>query len=442
MSVRRPSSSSNAATSRRARARAVAVSAGGLVVAVVGAASAGHAPPWLDERAIALPPGTASVHILKADQPLLAEPARDAPRRGSAARDAVLPLYASRAGAGCSGRWLSVGPHAWVCEDAVELTTAAAMQASARTIPEAQDGLPFRYHFVGPDGSFAYKRIEAADLGEPDMQLEPGFAVALLEERVQGGSRYGRTYGGLWVPMRDLGPVRAFAFRGEPIGEGGWNKPFGWVSVDKARVRSSSGAFLEPRATKARFELLPVLEARDVAAGKLLRVDEAAWMLASDVRAPVITEPPPEVDADVGERWIDVDLASQTLVAYEGRRPVFTTLVSTGKGRPGSSTVTPKGTFRVWAKLIASDMDNLEDDNASRYYRMEAVPYVQYFSKGVGLHGAFWHRSFGQVRSHGCVNLAPLDAQLLFSWTSPRLPAGWTAVLPNPHERGSVVRVR
>ena len=48
-----------------------------------------------------------------------------------------------------------------------------------------------------------------------------------------------------------------------------------------------------------------------------------------------------------------------------------------------------------------------EDENAARYYRMETVPYVQYFSKGVGLHGAFWHRSFGQVRSHGCVNALP-----------------------------------
>jgi lipoprotein-anchoring transpeptidase ErfK/SrfK len=87
-------------------------------------------------------------------------------------------------------------------------------------------------------------------------------------------------------------------------------------------------------------------------------------------------------------------------------------------------------------------MDNLEDEGANRYWRMESVPYVQYFSKGVGLHGAYWHRSFGNVRSHGCVNLAPLDAQRLFSFTSPRLPAGWTAVLPTEHESGTVVRVR
>jgi lipoprotein-anchoring transpeptidase ErfK/SrfK len=116
--------------------------------------------------------------------------------------------------------------------------------------------------------------------------------------------------------------------------------------------------------------------------------------------------------------------------------------VSSGKGRAGTANETPKGTFRIWVKLGAANMDNLEDEGANRYWRMESVPYVQYFSKGVGLHGAYWHRSFGNVRSHGCVNLAPLDAQRLFSFTSPRLPAGWTAVLPTEHESGTVVRVR
>ena len=68
-------------------------------------------------------------------------------------------------------------------------------------------------------------------------------------------------------------------------------------------------------------------------------------------------------------------------------------------------------------------------DNAARYYRMEDVPYVQYFTKGFGLHGAFWHRSFGHVRSHGCVNLAPLDAAWLFGWTTPEVPDEWHSAM-------------
>jgi lipoprotein-anchoring transpeptidase ErfK/SrfK len=158
------------------------------------------------------------------------------------------------------------------------------------------------------------------------------------------------------------------------------------------------------------------------------------------VRRPALTQAPSSARA--GERWIDVDLGSQTLVAWEGETPVFATLVSTGKGREGTDNATPKGEFRIWVKLASSNMDNLEDEDAARYYAIEDVPYVQYFAKGVGLHGAFWHRGFGHERSHGCVNLAPLDAQRLFAFTSPHLPAGWTAVLPSPLEEGTLVRVR
>lgn len=416
------------------------VPAAGLVIAAVAVAAPG-APPWVDPSAAPLPAWVTSARILKGDQPLLAAPAPTAARRGSALRDVRLPIFAARTGPGCAGRWISVGPAAWVCEDAVELSGNPAVGAGIRTRVSA-DGLPFRYFFVGPDGSFAYKRINAADVGEPDMQLEPGFAVAVVEERVLEGSRYGRTNNDLWLPMRDLGPVSALAFRGAEIPEGAQGIPIAWVIVDRARVLAKASAGAITSATKARFETVTVLEQTSGFMGSFLRIGDGAWIASKDVRHPTLAEPPAEVDVAVGERWIDIDLGSQTLVAYEGRRPVFATLVSTGKGRQGAPNATPKGVHRVWVKLLTSNMDNLEDENASRYYRMEDVPWVQYFSKGVGVHGAFWHRSFGHVRSHGCVNLAPLDAQWLFWFTSPHLPAGWTAVLPTAHEAGTVVRVR
>jgi hypothetical protein len=405
-----------------------------------GWAAASHGPPWYEGAP--LPPDTRSARVLKSDQPLLAGPHPGAPRRGSAAQDVRLPVFASRAGPGCPAAWLQVGPLAWVCGDAVEPSPLPAVDPRLRTIPDSADGLPYRYFFVGPDGSLAYRRLDAADLGDPDMQLEPGFAVAIVAEQLVDGARYGVTQHGLWVPMRDLGAVRSFAFRGEVVPENVARIPFAWVIADRARVHTKPQAGSIGSATRARFEAVPVLDESSSFAGRYLKIAEGAWISANDVRHPVLAEPPSEVDVSAGERWIDVDLATQTLVAYEGKRPVFATLVSTGKGRQGSALATPKGVHRLWVKLLTSDMDNLEDENASRFYRMETVPYVQYFSKGVGLHGAFWHRSFGHVRSHGCVNLAPLDAQRLFWFTSPRLPAGWTAVIPTPHEPGTVVRVR
>jgi hypothetical protein len=414
---------------------------------------------WIDPG-VELLAGVQSARVLLADQALLGGPWGTAPRRGSAARDAHLPIFAAKRGPGCQGPWLQVGPLAWVCQDAVEPSTVLPIAPGQRMVPESFDGLPYRYFFVGPGGSAAYKQLEAVDVGEPDMALQPGFAVAIAGERTIDGAHYGRTEHGLWVPMRDLGAVRSFTFRGEELTSApGSPIPVAWVIADRARVLAKPAAGALTSAVKLRFDAVPVLEVRDGVGhvegdprtpgpaggrtgGGFLRIGDGAWIAARDVRHPVVSDPPPEVDASAGERWIDVDLETQTLVAYEGRRPVFATLVSTGKGQPGTPLGTPRGTHRIWIKLLTSDMDNLEDENASRYYRIEDVPWVQYFSKGVGLHGAFWHRGFGQVRSHGCVNLSPIDAERLFWWTGPHLPAGWTAAFPTVHEQGTVIRVR
>jgi lipoprotein-anchoring transpeptidase ErfK/SrfK len=407
-----------------------------------GAAADSYASPWADSG-VELGAGTQSARVLLADQPVVSGPWVTAARRGSAARDVHLPIFAAKRGPGCNGAWLEVGPLAWVCEDAVDVSTVMPIEPGRQLVPESLNGMPYRYFFVGPGGSAAYKQLESIDIGEPDMALQAGFAVAIVAERTLDGARYGRTEHGLWVPMRDLGPVRASTFHGAELPAfAGDLMPVGWVVVDRARVLARPSISAVTSATRARFELVPVLERSEGPTGDFVRIGDGAWVSAKEVRHPVLSEPPPEIDASAGEHWVDVDLETQTLVAYEGRRPVFATMVSTGKGKPSTPLSTPKGTHRIWIKLLTSDMDNLEDENAARYYRMEDVPWVQYFSKGVGLHGAFWHRSFGQVRSHGCVNLSPLDAERLFWWTSPHLPAGWTAAFPTVHEQGTVIRVR
>src|SRR5688500_8978315 len=57
--------------------------------------SASHLPPWVAPGDTPLPPWVKSVRILKADQPLLRAASGAAPRRGSAARDVRLPVFAA-----------------------------------------------------------------------------------------------------------------------------------------------------------------------------------------------------------------------------------------------------------------------------------------------------------------------------------------------------------
>ena len=51
-------------------------------------------------------------------------------------------------------------------------------------------------------------------------------------------------------------------------------------------------------------------------------------------------------------------------------------------------------------------------------YYLRDVPYVMYFYRGYGLHGAYWHNNFGTPMSHGCVNLSVDDARWLYEWAS------------------------
>ena len=119
------------------------------------------------------------------------------------------------------------------------------------------------------------------------------------------------------------------------------------------------------------------------------------------------TDGPAPSPAPTPGRWIDVNLSTQTLTAYEGNAAVFSAVVSTGL----PATPTPVGQFRIWTKLRYDDM------SGPGYY-LRDVPYVMYFYRGYGLHGTYWHSNFGSRMSHGCVNLRTADAGWLYNWAS------------------------
>lgn len=126
-----------------------------------------------------------------------------------------------------------------------------------------------------------------------------------------------------------------------------------------------------------------------------------------------------------GEKWIDINITKQVLVAYEGTKAVFATLVSSGESGlddPETSKATKRGIFRIHTKYVTVTMDS---NVVGEEFELRDVPYVQYFEDGYALHGAYWHDRFGQPKSHGCVNLAPEDARRLFHWTEPQVPYGW-----------------
>ncbi|RME55483.1 MAG: LysM peptidoglycan-binding domain-containing protein, partial [Caldilineae bacterium] len=119
------------------------------------------------------------------------------------------------------------------------------------------------------------------------------------------------------------------------------------------------------------------------------------------------------------EKWIDVDLSEQRVVAYEGTEPVRAFIVSTGL--PGTPTVT--GTFRIWAKVPIQDMYG-GNRAAGDYYYLKDVQWVQYFYEDYSFHGTYWHNNFGRPMSRGCVNMRNEDAEWLYRWAAPENEGG------------------
>jgi hypothetical protein len=110
-------------------------------------------------------------------------------------------------------------------------------------------------------------------------------------------------------------------------------------------------------------------------------------------------------------KWINVNLAQQVVVAYENGSPVKVTLASTGK----ASTPTNPGVQSIQWRTTSQRMRG--GTPGVDYYDLPNVINVQYFnSTGEALHGAYWHDDFGHPHSHGCVNLSNPISKWFYDW--------------------------
>jgi len=129
-------------------------------------------------------------------------------------------------------------------------------------------------------------------------------------------------------------------------------------------------------------------------------------------------------DIRFSEKKIVVDLAMQSLTAYESERPVFMARISSGVRMSEGGFATPRGFFRTLVKRPCRHMVTQASEFGSGF-DLPGVPWVSYFtSEGVALHGAYWHNNFGVPSSHGCVNMTPQAAKWIYRWTVPTVPPG------------------
>ncbi|MBL8683316.1 MAG: L,D-transpeptidase [Myxococcales bacterium] len=344
-------------------------------------------------------------------------------------------------GPGCRTQWLEIEERAWVCGDRGELSVSP--PAAPLAIPDGDSSLPWPYAFTGRDGVRAYK-TEAAAIALSDnasdfdlWEANWGFAVESLTGA--GDGRVLRSRSGYFLRRRDVYRASPTTFEGAAFRqlEGGERGiPFGWVALGATRVygvASESG----PSEALARLSPVRVYEVRGSSRRAMARIGPDRWARADHLRWIAPEPPPSRVDLARRERWIDVDVSTQTLIAYEGAEPVYATMVSTG----GERSPTQPGVFRIWGRYVAHTMDNTESAHLPNHFRLGDVPYVQFFDDDRGLHGVYWHDQFGTPRSHGCVNLSPRDARWLFRFTAGQLRPGWISRAMAEGE-GTIVRVR
>lgn len=294
------------------------------------------------------------------------------------------------------------------------------------------------------------------------------------------------------IPTTKVKPDTGSPFHGVELGPA-FPMPFAWVKPDNATTYQLIKGKDEARASEAvsRRAIVPLSGKARIEAGQRYyqtAKSKTEWLRARDLS---VVDVPPSYPAAAakGEKWIDVSITQQTLVLYEGKRPVYATMVSTGRdglGDPKTTLSTVRGEFRIQSKHIAAAMDSeenssvsggsrarpsgstastdatiarlknavsrgekLNEDDKRRLANVEKgrdpeygitvrrgaagfelrdVPWIQYFAAGYALHGAYWHDVFGVPRSHGCINLAPIDARVVFRWTDPPVPEGWHGI--------------
>ena len=168
---------------------------------------------------------------------------------------------------------------------------------------------------------------------------------------------------------------------------------------------------------------------------------------------PLSSFDPISPDVPNEDKLIEVNLSTQTLVAYEHGRSVFQTNISSGirgggqGGDKGISTTTPNGKFTILDKYPSKHMGysyfstgkggDVSTDESG--YVLPGIPWSSFFTEvGHAFHGTYWHENFGTEMSHGCINMRTNEANWIFRWAQ---PPHTTDAISNHHGHGTAVEI-
>ena len=307
---------------------------------------------------------------------------------------------------------LPLGPSEYLTQTAAEGIPYPILPLPAYSPDKSLNDLPYQYFKVADAGASLYSSLDAVAANQPSKILYPSndLYVSYQGSAVTVGKEsYYQLLSNYWVPAEGgrLGkfdpPFQGLLLSSQP------RSSFGWI-LGTVKSRTAPGLNSpETGNTWYRFNIVQVYDTQKVDGITWDLVAPAEWLDAVNIRrVDPHTAPPQGV---TGNRWIEVNLAEQTVTVYDKNQLVFATMASTGVDHFW----TRPGLFHIQKKLEETTMSNSVQED---FYYLEDVPWTMYFDEGRALHGAYWHNRFGYRFSHGCVNLSPGDAHWLFNWAN------------------------
>jgi lipoprotein-anchoring transpeptidase ErfK/SrfK len=237
--------------------------------------------------------------------------------------------------------------------------------------------------------------------------------ITFSSEVTYDGELYYEVMENGWVAASDIEEVFPSDYQGIqihtfPTGGFGWmvDNGFSYQSPPSEGKQRMRGAYL------TRYSLHEVYDIAIQEDGEhWYKIGDQQWVADVDFSYVALREANPTMNQR--PRWIEVNLSQQNLVVYEDEKPIFATLVSTGR----QPAWTGEGAYTIYNKI---DMHPLisPDPVAIGDYYLEDVPYLLYYQGSWAIHSAYWHDKFGKPNSHGCVNLSMQDADWLFAWAN------------------------
>ena len=351
--------------------------------------------------------------------------------RGVVARGARFRVYERTKAKGCKKGWLRIDQRAWICARSTRPTTKS---PTSRPSPDQRGNAYLPYSYIVTSDAPAYKSLDEAVLGDEDDSEIIGGTGGFVRQRIakRGDKRFYKTPRG-WVASSDVKRVRPIGFKGVVLTNADRGKRLAFAVRQRARLYDVNGRRISKAGPLRRSYLGEIGEPILRRGMTLHSIGDGQFVRARDIGQIQWPESPDNVGQD--ERWLDVSLSQQILVAYEGKHPVLATLVSTGS--IGHST--PRGVYQIEKKRTTGRLRSLP--GSERQWDVH-VPWVITLKGRIAMHPAYWHREFGRRYSAGCINLTPQDAKWVWDFAEPGLPAGWLRIHSDAESPGTTIRVR